>query len=153
MCHKKKVVLFMSRCFSLFSRFVAAFGSGWFALCSALGSPFGSALAAPFFRRSVPSFWCWSSRRLSGRWVRRWPPRSSRPSASSGFSGWWVVVPAASWRSLCSSCFVWWSCPAVVGRVSGRVFLLWAFVSAAPFSASSPCGGGGGGCAAAAAAA
>lgn len=148
-CQKKKVVLFM------FGRFVSCFGSFWFAVCSGCGSGLGSFLAFPFFRVSFPSFWVPVRRvRASRRWVRRWPPRScGRPSARSGFCGSWVVVPASSWRAVCSSCFVWWACPAVVGRVSGSVFLFWAFVSPAPFSSSSPCGGDCGGFAAAPAAA
>lgn len=141
----------------MFGRFVSFFGSFWFAVCSGLRAPLGSLLAFPFFRRSVPPFW---GRRPGrglggsfGSWVRRWPSVRFRPSVRSGFVGRWVVVPASSWRAVCSSCFVWWACPAVVGRFSGRVFLFWAFVSSAPSSSSSPCGGGGGGSAAAPAAA
>ena len=119
------------------------FLSLWFRLCSALGAPLGSVLAAPFFRSCVPSCWVWVGSLLRGRWVRRWASRScGRPSASSGFVGRWVCLPASSLPALRLSCFVWAVAPAVVSRRGGFVFSVWAFVSPAPSSSLAPAGAG-----------
>lgn len=110
------------------STLVCRFLSFWFGVCAALGSPVGSLLARPFFVSLVPPCWV----RSSGRWVRRWAPRScGRPSAASGFSGSWVCVSPSALPALRLSCFVWFLCPAVVARC-GLVFRVWAFVSPAP---------------------
>ena len=109
------------------------FLSMWFRLCRVLGSPLGSWLAAPFFRVSVPPCWVWVGRRLGGRWVRRWAPRScGRGSWSSGFRGSWACVSPSALPSLRRSVFVWWLCPAVVSRWGGVVFRVWVFWSPAP---------------------
>lgn len=109
------------------------FLSFWFRLCSWLGPGLGSLLAAPVFLSSVPPFWSWRGRLLSGRWVRRWPPRScGRGSCRSGFSGSWACVSPAVLRSLRLSAFVWWVCPAVVARRSGLVLRVWVFWSPLP---------------------
>lgn len=118
---------------------VSRFGSAWFSLCCLFGSSgLGRLLALPFFVVGRPRFWVWrsGSRFCRGRWVRRWPPRScGRGSASSGFVGRWVCVAPAALAGLRLSAFVWWVCPAVVGRVSGSVFRVWVFVSPAPCGA------------------